>query len=292
MNERPSEQPVLFECAGQQLVGMLHHGSADASRGVLIVVGGPQYRVGSHRQFVLLARSLAASGFPVFRFDHRGFGDSPAPAVGFEHSSPDIAAAIDAFEVNLPQLQTVVIWGLCDAASAALFYSRDPRVRGLVLANPWVRTDAGIAESYVRRYYFRRLLSRQLWRDLWRGRLQQGSLASFASMAATTVGARLCALVQRGPEAGESRPAGGGALPQRMLRGLQSFDGRVLFILSGDDLTAGEFKDCVSRSRAWRKAMQDSRVEQRDLPDANHTFSRSDWRDAVARMTADWLRSW
>ena len=45
-------------------------------RGVLIVTGGPQYRAGSHRQFVLLARFLAARGMAVLRFDYRGMGDS------------------------------------------------------------------------------------------------------------------------------------------------------------------------------------------------------------------------
>jgi alpha/beta superfamily hydrolase len=43
---------------------------------VLVIVGGPQYRAGSHRQFTLLARSLAEQGFAVLRFDYRGMGDS------------------------------------------------------------------------------------------------------------------------------------------------------------------------------------------------------------------------
>ena len=39
---------------------------------MVIVVGGPQYRAGSHRQFTLLARHIAAAGYPVLRFDARG----------------------------------------------------------------------------------------------------------------------------------------------------------------------------------------------------------------------------
>jgi len=49
--------------------------AAAADTGVLIVVGGPQYRVGSHRQFVMLARFLADHGVPCMRFDYRGMGD-------------------------------------------------------------------------------------------------------------------------------------------------------------------------------------------------------------------------
>jgi len=55
-----------------------------AACGVLIVVGGPQYRVGSHRQFLLLSRRLAAEGHPVMRFDYRGMGDASGAMRGFE----------------------------------------------------------------------------------------------------------------------------------------------------------------------------------------------------------------
>src|SRR5690349_24048098 len=54
------------------------------SRGVLLVVGGPQYRVGSHRQFALLCRRLAGRGVPALRFDYRGMGDADGAARTFE----------------------------------------------------------------------------------------------------------------------------------------------------------------------------------------------------------------
>ena len=75
-----SEFPVVFSCGGDQLVGMVH--PAAARLGVVIVVGGPQYRVGSHRQFVLMARDLAREGYPVLRFDYRGMGDSDGAVRG------------------------------------------------------------------------------------------------------------------------------------------------------------------------------------------------------------------
>ena len=50
------------------------------------MVGGPQYRVGSHRQFTLMARAFAAAGYPVLRFDYRGIGDSEGESRGFERN--------------------------------------------------------------------------------------------------------------------------------------------------------------------------------------------------------------
>jgi hypothetical protein len=70
---------------------------------------------------------------------------------------------------------------------------------------------------------------------------------------------------------------------------LRRFDGPVLFILSGNDLTAQEFKDLVSRSPEWQELLQHPRVTRRDLPGANHTFSRREWRDQVMRWTAEWI---
>src|SRR5258707_6492460 len=54
----PDEHAFMFDCEGESLVGILSGAGLPAGRGVLIVVGGPQYRAGSHRQFTLLARHL------------------------------------------------------------------------------------------------------------------------------------------------------------------------------------------------------------------------------------------
>ncbi len=83
-----AERPVLFECEGEQLVGVIALPELRRAIAVLVVVGGPQYRAGSHRQFVLLARRLAAAGFPVLRFDYRGMGDSTGAARTFEECGP------------------------------------------------------------------------------------------------------------------------------------------------------------------------------------------------------------
>ncbi len=279
------ELAFTFPCQGAELVGMLHPGAAQASRGVLIVVGGPQYRVGSHRQFLLLARDLAAAGVPVLRFDYRGMGDGGGEVVDFEHCNDDIAAAVDAFLARSPGLREVVIWGLCDAASAALFYAwRDRRVAGLVLLNPWVRTEAGESRAFLKHYYLKRLFSAELWAKIRRGDFDlAGSLRSFFGMVKTTVAPSR----QVQGANGADRP-----LPERMADGLARFTGPVLIILSGNDLTAAEFNDTVTASAIWRRLLRQPRITRRDLPAANHTFSRQEWRQQVMEWTLQWLRSW
>src|ERR1700758_722935 len=88
-----SETALTFLCGGERMLGILSRPDVPATRGVLIMVGGPQYRVGSHRQFLLLARHLAAHGVPALRFDYRGMGDSEGGMRTFEHVEDDLRAA-------------------------------------------------------------------------------------------------------------------------------------------------------------------------------------------------------
>ncbi|MCG5517090.1 MULTISPECIES: hydrolase 1, exosortase A system-associated [unclassified Ectothiorhodospira] len=281
----------LFHVDEVPLVGIIHPGAQQARTGVLIIVGGPQYRVGSHRQFLLLARHLSAQGIPVMRFDYRGMGDAGGDQRDFEHIDEDIESAIDAFQSRMPHLERVVIWGLCDAASAALMYAwRDPRVAGLVLLNPWVRTEQGLAKAYLKHYYVKRMFSRDFWSGVFSGRFNPlTSLRSLADLVRRTVARPPQS--SRNSDARSSRAAAlQGELPERMASGWQRFEGRILLILSGDDLTAAEFRDVAAGSRAWSGLLSESRVTLHEMDQANHTFSRREWRDDVSRATLAWVK--
>jgi len=76
-----------------------------------------------------------------------------------------------------------------------------------------------------------------------------------------------------------------------MEAGLRKFRGKVLLILSGNDLTAQEFEGVVENSRPWRKLLEDKRITRHRLAEANHTFARRDWRDQVARWTEAWVKN-
>jgi exosortase A-associated hydrolase 1 len=279
-----NERALVFRVGGEDLIGIIHSGAESAERGVVIIVGGPQYRVGSHRQFLLLARYLADAGIPVFRFDYRGMGDASGRQRTFEEVGEDLRAAIDVFMAEQPALKSVVLWGLCDAASAALMYAGDDRrVDGLVLLNPWVRTSEGQARARLRHYYLRRFLSRDFWAGLVRG--QRRIFTSLSELLGSVRSARsTTASASKGAAPRE------GTLPERMAAGWKRFSGPVLLILSGDDLTAKEFTDTAERSPAWAGLLQQARVSRCELAEANHTFARSDWRERVAVWTLDWLR--
>lgn len=287
-----STEALLIPCEGAQLVGLLHRPAALAGTlGVVVIVGGPQYRVGSHRQFVLLARTLAGAGYPVLRFDYRGMGDSEGELRGFEHAASDVRCAIDALLARVPQLRQVVLWGLCDGASAACFYAADDaRVRGLALLNPWVRGQQTLARSLLFNYYVARLFNRQAWRELLGKRGKLGS--AFKSVLGTAHQA-LAGAAPAGPGKREA-PAAASASPPllpRVAAGLEKFHGDILLVISGTDVTGAEFVQGIAQHRGLRRRLAKPNVTRKVLEAADHTFSNRAWRDQVAHWTCEWLAS-
>lgn len=276
------EQACFFDCQGERLLGILHvpeQRSADI--GMVLVVGGPQYRIGSHRQFVLLARALAEAGIPVLRFDYRGMGDSEGTFRDFEAVSADIRAAVDTLTGQLPDVGRVVLWGLCDAASANAFYAlSDGRIVAQVAANPWARTVEGEAQAFIRHYYLQRFFSRDFWRKVVKFEYDLlGSVGDFAAKLGQTRRTRPQA------SAKDSRP-----LPVRLRDAQLSYLGETLLIISGQDLTASEYLDRVAESSDWQAWFDSSAITVRRLEEADHTFSTRAWRDQVAAWTRDWIR--
>lgn len=267
--------PLVFPCNGEQLVGVLSQPEKARNTAVVIVVGGPQYRVGSHRQFLLLARALASAGYPCLRFDVRGMGDSTGEARSFEALDDDIGAAIDALLAHQPRVERIVLWGLCDGASASCFRAaHDSRVHSMVLLNPWVRTEAGEARTYLRHYYLQRLLSKSFWKKLLSGGVSMtGSLGGLAKTAAASAS---------GPESTAD-------LPGRMAADLEAWGGQAQVILSGQDYTAQEFEQVLGAHAAWQRIA--ARLHIVRLPDADHTFSSRAWRAEAERATLAWLES-
>lgn len=274
------EQVLNFPCEGEHLVGILAepepHDHPAADVGVLIIVGGPQYRAGSHRQFTLLARHLASHGFTTMRFDYRGMGDSDGDARDFLQVPADIDAAIGALMAARPGLRRVVLWGLCDAASAALLYARehaDPRVAGLALANPWVRSAQTLAATHVKHYYGRRVLQPDFWLKLLRGGV---------GAAALTGAVRNLMLTLRRAGAAPAL-----SFQARMAACLAEAPVPMLLLISSEDLTAREFSDMFPPARLGHDGT--ALIDRQSIQGADHTFSQALHHRTVFDLTVGFL---
>lgn len=279
-----SVQEQIIALAGKdfEMLGILSlpaAGTPTQHTAILIVVGGAQYRIGSHRQFVRLARQWAAAGHPVLRFDLPGMGDSPGEPMRFEDTAPCIAVALDALQRQGGHAGGAVLWGLCDGASASLLYmqaTQDPRVTGLALLNPWVRSEAGLARTQVKHYYRQRLLQPEFWRKLLRGGVGWKAVQG---------------LLKKLPHLRQSASLPPAGFQELMAQGWQAFNGPILLLLSECDLTAQEFVEHARTSPPWRLCLQKDRLSQYTLPHADHTCAPPQAHQAVATHTLDWLRT-
>ena len=165
--------PVVYRSRGYEQFGLLHRPVTPGPIGVVIVPAGYQYRIGPYRQHVLLARAFGTAGIPSFRFDPPAIGDSDGPFLDFEMDQ-EIVAAMEAFFAHCPGLEGVVLWGICGSASVVAMHlpRSDPRVKGLILVNPWVRSEETLARAYLKHYYMRKFTDAEFLRKLFSGKLR------------------------------------------------------------------------------------------------------------------------
>ncbi len=280
-----TEHVLTMRCKDAVLLGVVSRPDCALKLGVVgvvMVVGGPQYRVGSHRQFVLLARCLAQAGYPVLRFDYRGMGDSEGTVRNFDAIDDDIAAAIGALQLACPEVEQVVLWGLCDGATASVLYcgaTQDVRVAGLCLLNPWVRSDATLARTHLKHYYRNRLLQGAFWRKLMAGEFDvlRAVRGLWTNVKASRERPRTQASLQ--------------PFQDRMAIALRHFSGSVLLILSTNDYTAKEFVEYVRSEPIWRGTLERPSLQRVEISGADHTFSSQQWRIAAEQAVLNWMTS-
>jgi exosortase A-associated hydrolase 1 len=235
---------LSFSCKGARLAGTLDDASGDA--GLLIVSGGNEIRSGAHRGMAELAATIAAKGYPVFRFDRRGVGDSEGENKGFRFGGPDIAAALDAFRHHCPQLIRAVAFGNCDAATALALHGTPLDAR--VLANPWViaPTDDLPPPAAIKRRYARRLRDPEAWKALLTGKVDMTKLAKGLG--------RLAA----------AKPALPDSLADKTVRALEASTIPTTIVLATGDATAIAFAD------VWRN---DPAIVQERVETTSHSFA-------------------
>jgi len=253
---------LTFACEDWTLAGTID--TAPGSNGLLIVSGGNEIRSGAFSGQAQLAARIARAGFPVFRFDRRGVGDSDGENKGFRKSRKDIQAALAAFRAMAPQIERVVGFGNCDAASA-LMLAGGAGCDALVLSNPWTIEDAGSAApppAAVRARYAAKLKDPKELARLVAGKVDLRKLAKGMLQAARR----------------NRRP---GSLALEMAQGLSQFEGPARIVLAAADRTAQAFES------AWDRT--DERIAR--CPGATHAWVEPEARDWLDKRILEALRS-
>lgn len=233
--------------------------------GLLMVTGGSQTRIGSHRMYERLAGALAREGIPVLRFDRRGVGDSEGEDPGFRGSGPEIGVAADALR-SAAGVARVVGFGLCDGATALALHGAAAGLHGVILVNPWL-TEAvadSPAPAAIRRHYRDRLLSREGWKKLVTGSISPGKLLA---------GLRKSAQGERS------------ALASEVAAALRSSGLRAELVLADADATA-----VAAAHELKHKQFKGLIAQTQTISSNSHTFARPGDAEALLAATRAALR--
>lgn len=241
---------IAFPCAGAELAGSIDVADGGAT-GLVMVTGGSQTRIGSHRMYERLGKALADNGYSCLRFDRRGVGDSAGEDPGFRGSGADIAAAADALRRECPALSQIVGFGLCDGASAIALFGKAAGLDALILVNPWlVEAEAGEPPAAaVRAHYRKRLTSLEGWKKLLSGAVDYRKLLRGLS----SISAQ-----------GETAP-----LAREVAASLAAARLRAWLILAGGDATA------IAAEQELKAPAFKGLIEGREtIASDSHTFAR------------------
>jgi exosortase A-associated hydrolase 1 len=244
---------VEFACEGSALFGTVDE--ARGTTGLLIVSGGNEIRIGAHRGMAWLAAEVSGAGYPAFRYDRRGVGDSEGANGGFETGGPDLTAAVAAFRAEQPQLRRIVGFGNCDAASTLALWGHAAGLKGMILGNPWViesSSDLPPAAAVRARYADRLRRPRDWWR------LLSGSvdLRKLVRGLFQTV-----------------KPSRANSLADRIGRSLSSNPDQITMLLAERDNTALAYIS-ASKTKAFGPA-RDKATEHR-LASSSHSFASAE----------------
>jgi pimeloyl-ACP methyl ester carboxylesterase len=308
---------VFTNRKGLKLFGILHTpvGRPRQSVGVLLLSPGVKMRVGPECLYRPMTDRFVAMGFPVFRFDFFGLGDSEGELTEellvdvYNHIEvgrfvDDALDALDWMERELG-LTRVVVSGLCGGAVTGLLAgAKDPRVAGLISLGitPVLASRAADASMYMtqaqvahaRRRYLRSIVNVKAWRRfltlqsdyrLVRRALLDPILERLRPKPAPAAPGG----APGAPAAPEVRDNANPLFPPAFFKMLAT-ERPMLFIFSGADRLLAEFQEkFVARYPAQLEAGSRG-FAVHVIAQANHVLSLPEWQREMLELSEAWLR--
>ncbi|MBI5440038.1 MAG: alpha/beta fold hydrolase [Deltaproteobacteria bacterium] len=281
------EQVVTFGNSGKTLYGVLHLPEPGGSRphgglGVLLLHAGRQARRGPHNLYVKVARALCRAGFPVFRYDNRGYGDSEGPeTVGVADWIADAHRAL-AFFRDAGGVDRVIVWGLCAGSVMAVHCAAEApsAADSLFLCNLIYKTNVGTGIGF--RSVYGKLLTIAFWREF-----LTASPLYYLKKGVPNVLRRLRAVLfptAQEDEFGKASHRYIRALPER----LAAAGCPTCFLFSTADPLVGRPLEELFGNPVWQRALAKVSTELSLLDGADHNFSSLEFEAAAIDRTVAW----
>ena len=278
-----TELPVIFGSGGR-LVGTLTLPAENTSKKVALLLcnAGVIHRIGPHRINVKLARSVAAQGVAVFRFDLSGQGDSGAStqSASFEDQAVlDIRAAMDCVQ-RTTGVKAFAMAGICSGAHHSLAAALlDPRLVALWMLDGY---------TYSTR-------TTTLVRIQWQLRHRPvATLIGWAMRPASMLSRRMARSILAAQDDAASLNDGSHPTPPKqafagMIQALVDRGVKLRLAYSGNQIWRYNYPDQFRDAFAGHGFINKLRCDY--LPEVDHTVTSLNAQRQVTASITDWIRS-
>jgi pimeloyl-ACP methyl ester carboxylesterase len=299
---------VFANRSGLRLFGIMHapQGRTIRDTAILLLSPGVKMRVGPQCLYRRMTDLFVRLGYPVFRFDFYGLGDSEGDlketllADVYNHIEVGrfVDDTIDAVDWVQREhgISRVVVSGLCGGAITGLLAGhKDPRIAGLLALGitPVLASRAADPATYmtvgqlnrVRSGYIRKLLDPKSWLRILT--LQSDFTLIWKSLTVAFKGKKKPVAPQEGTAAAEKDNANP-LFPPAFFNMLST--GRpMLLVFSGADRLYWEFEEkFVARYEARLKDAGRG-YQLHVVANANHVFSFKEWQEEMLGVSERWL---
>lgn len=159
-----------------------------------------------------------------------------------------------------------------------------PEVSSLVLGNPFLGKDAGRAQAQYA-HYLKRLREKKFWLKCFSGKYRLSSYFPASKKQKIESNASENRPSQKSDESQDSKH-----FREKMLEGLQNFEGNIFFIISGKSLESQQFRLFVKNTKPWATVVNKAGNRIELLPEADQGFSTSQARADVIKLISNWLK--
>jgi pimeloyl-ACP methyl ester carboxylesterase len=277
----------VVNASGQALIGVWHEPGEDIARHdatIVMLHGWSGTRSGPHQMLTRAARTFAADGYRVLRFDFAGRGDSDGDTetATLATMADDVHDMLQ-WRAKEKQLSQVILIGLCSGCEVALAAAtRNDYIRGMALWSAPVFAAGESSERKSRKRlhyakeYARKLLRPSTYAKIFAGRLDTKSIGKALSGG----GGAQCKNVEA-DVAGQLPPGWRAAALKRF----EKWTSPLLLVYGTGDPTTNE-------ALAWHRAQVKGRIEPQVhlVEGANHSYYGLAWEREVIAVTRDWLR--
>jgi len=252
---------------------------------VILLNAGIVHRVGPHRLYVKMARSLAAMGVVVLRFDFSGVGDSKVRHDNLPFERSAVSEARDAMNYLAAErgIGRFVLVGLCSGADMSLKTACcDPRVVGAVLLNAQGdQLDTGDElRSYIltrkkARYYWKTaLFNPKIWLKALTGEADYGDIF------------RVLVFPLRSKFARKKRVSSGPSHDAANLRLLAERGVRLLLVFSEADTGLDYLHEVLGDE--LQQLCSSGKIGVHVIPNADHLFTLLRNQERLLELVRDW----